>query len=207
MIRVLLNKSCNRISKQISCFSKVFFDELYEKFALDKEFWDNDMLDIYITNFQKFASNISERYNYPLDKIYDNIPVIIINNWRFNNKLINYIIERHNKKDCKKNCYHHDINGLNDKLVIRDIDYEDFQDHEIVCDLDGSETLQSNVNYENIITDLMEMIERKYKSDEIELYFRLNGTNKYTKRIFRYHEWIDGEWQKIDNYDLSPDTY
>lgn len=210
-LKALLNKSTNRISHKISCFSKIFFDELYEKFELNEEFWDNDLLDLYINDYKTFAKNISEEYNYPEDKICNNIPVIIVNEWRFNYKLIDYIIKRSNVKNYDKEYYYRpvddDVNGFNDKFVIRNIDYDDYEDHEIICESDGSERLQSVVNKDSIIEDLIEMIEKKYRHDDIEFYFRLNNTYKYTKELFRYHEWREGEWHKDDDYDLTPDSY
>jgi hypothetical protein len=209
--RVLLNKSCNRISTKLSCFSKLFFDELFDVFESDKNFWNNDLLHSYMNNYQQFISIISKKHNYPIDKLNDNIPVILVNNWRYNNKLIDYIIKRSTKKDYQKNYYYlpvdENVNGLNDVFVIRDVDYEDYENHEIIYNDNGEEILNSKINYKEIIDDLKSMIEDKYKYDEIEFYLKLNNVNKYTKRIFKYTEWIDGRWCEDDEYDISPDTY
>ena len=40
-VNVLLNKSESRLSRELSCFTKSFFEELYDKFKSDGYFWDH----------------------------------------------------------------------------------------------------------------------------------------------------------------------
>ena len=65
---------------------------------------------------------LDKKHNYSIDKLNDNIPVIpviLVNNWRYNNKLFDYIIKRSTKKDYQKTIkklllftVDEDVNGL-----------------------------------------------------------------------------------------------
>ena len=61
-VNVILNKSELRPSRELSCFTKSFFDELYDKFNLDDSFWDVYWFNLYIRNYDEFAQNIKEKY-------------------------------------------------------------------------------------------------------------------------------------------------
>ena len=209
-MNVILNKSKSRISQELSCFSKSFFDELYDKFKLDKEFWDNELLNLYLQNYDIFEQNIKTKYNIILNK--NDVPTILIKNWRYNRKLIDYIIKQ-KKQDYYLN---KDINGEHDKLYIAHVDYDDYENHEIEYEYNGEEFLYGKINYKEIIEDLQHMILKKYNcSDDIEFYFRLNNTNKYTYKCFEkyidnfdYWEKHSGEYEKeVLELDLEEDTY
>lgn len=123
-MKVLLNQSNNRQSLNISCFSKIFFDELYNKFRSESDFWNQYVLDLYLNYYSKFENytqQVANRNDYCLDK--NDVPTIMINNWRFNQKLISYIIE--NNLETKY------INGKNDEFIITDIDDEDIDEIQI----------------------------------------------------------------------------
>jgi hypothetical protein len=124
-VNVLLNKSESRPSRELSCFTKTFFEEIYDKFKTDGYFWDHHWFNLYTRNYDEFVKKIKEKYNVILDK--NNIPTLLIDNWRYNKKLIDYIIKEKNQ-NYYLNAY---INGDNDRLYIAQVDYDDYENHEI----------------------------------------------------------------------------
>ena len=119
-MKALLNQSKNRQSWNISCFSKIFFGELYNKYKSESDFWNQYLLNLYFNDYSKFEdyikTHVAYKDDYGLDK--NDVPTIIVNNWRYNQKLINYIFESDPEKKY--------INGKNDKFIITEIDDEDF---------------------------------------------------------------------------------
>ena len=59
MKRVIINQSNNKISWDTSFFSKLFFDELYEKFKLDITFWSIYWLDLYLEKYELFIKELN----------------------------------------------------------------------------------------------------------------------------------------------------
>lgn len=88
---VLLNKSDSRPSCELSCFTKSFFDELFNKFKSDGYFWNHKWFNLYTRNYEEFLQKIKEKYNITLQT--NDVPTILIDNWRYNKKLIDYIIK------------------------------------------------------------------------------------------------------------------
>jgi len=213
-VNVLLNKSESRSSRELSCFSKSFFDELYDKFKSDGYFWDHQWFNLYTRNYEEFVQKIKEKYNFTLQT--NDVPTILIDNWRYNKKLIDYIIT-----EKKQNYYlNAEINGDNDRLYIAYVDSDDFESHEICYGYGGQEILQSIINYKEIIQDLQKMILPHYRNgDDLEDYFRLNKVNKYTYMCFKkyidfnedymdYWEKYSGKYYKeILEVDLEADFY
>jgi hypothetical protein len=73
-VNVLLNKSESRSSRELSCFSKLFFDELYDKFKSDGYFWDHQWFNLYTRNYEEFVQKIKEKYNFTLQT--NDVPTI-----------------------------------------------------------------------------------------------------------------------------------
>jgi hypothetical protein len=178
-MKALLNQSNNRQSWDISCFSKIFFGELYNKYKLEPDFWNQYLLNLYFNDYSKFEDYIKKHVaykdDYELDK--NDVPTIIVNNWRFNQKLINYIIESNPEKKY--------INGKNDKFIITEIDDEDIDHIEIDSGCFGQESFRASVSYDQIIDDLTKMIFNKYDKVEIEQYLNNIPMYKYTKKILQ----------------------
>ena len=189
-VNVILNKSELRPSRELSCFTKSFFDELYDKFNLDDSFWDVYWFNLYIRNYDEFAQNIKEKYNVILNT--NDIPTILIKEWRYNQKLIDYIIKE-KKQDYYLNAY---INGNNDRLYIAHVDYDDYNNHEICYGDNGEEILQGKLNYKEIIQDLQSMLLPYYRNgDHLEEYFKQNNVNKYTYMCFKKYVEFDDTYR------------
>ena len=213
-VNVLLNKSESRPSRELSCFCKSFVDELYDKFKSDGYFWDHSWFNLYTRNYKEFTQKIKEKYNVTLD--INDVPTLLIDNWRYNRKLIDYI-----KKEKKQSYYlNSDINGTNDKLYIAKVDYDDYESHEIGYGYGGQEILYGKINYKEIIQDLQRMILPHFRNgDHLEEYFKSNNVNKYTYQCFKkyveyndeYREYWDrysGEYDKeILDFELEEDYY
>ncbi len=213
-VNVLLNKSESRPSRELSCFTKSFVDELYDKFKSDGYFWNHEWFNLYTRNYEDFLQKIKEKYNVSLQT--NDVPTILIDNWRYNQKLIDYIIKE------KKQDYYlkADINGTHDRLYIAHVDSDDFESHEICYGYGGQEILHGEINYKQIIQDLQEMILPHYHNgDHLEEYFKLHNVNKYTYNCFRkyvefdedYTEYWDkncGRYDKqILDFELEEDYY
>ena len=108
------------------------------------------------------------------------IPTFIVVDWRTNEKLINYIIERN--KDKSESELFRDINGPRDELKIIEVD--DDEDINIQYGCYGAEYIIGHINTEQIIKDLMIMVNKKYTKDEINEYLNSDEVYKYTKKCF-----------------------
>lgn len=197
---VLLNKSDSRPSHELSCFTKSFFDELYDKFKSDGYFWNHEWFNLYTRNYEEFIQKIKEKYNITLQS--DDVPTILIDNWRYNKKLIDYII-----KEKKQDYYlQANINGTNDRLYIAHVDSDDYESHEICYGYGGQEILQGKINYKEIIQNLQEMILPHYHNgDHLEEYFKSHNVNKYTYNCFR--KYIEFDEDYIEYWDRYRGSY
>jgi len=206
---ILLNKSESRPCRELSCFSKSFFDELYDKFKLDGYFWDHHWFNLYTRDYQQFTEKIKEKYNVALQT--NDVPTILIDNWRSNQKLIDYIIKENKIAD---------INGTHDRLYIAHVDYDDYKSHEIMYDSDDAEILKGKINYKEIIEDLQKMILPHFGNGNcLEEYFKSNCVNKYTYMCFKkyiefdkdyieYWEKNSGKYDKeVLDVELEEDSY
>ena len=182
MKQIILNRANYRPSWELSFFTKVFFNELYEKFKFDDQFWNKELLNKYVQDYNLFIVYLKNYYNIKND-IADDVPTIIVNNWRENKKLINYIIERNGNKD--KSELYKNINGSTDDLEILDIDEDDYNCNSYVeYGCHGRESFRASVNYDTIIDDLKKIIYEKYTKNEINEYLSKNNIYKYTKKCF-----------------------
>ena len=136
----------------------------------------------------------SENDRRKYDNLYDNINTQIITNWRTNIHLIEYIKSRNSDK-IDKNKLFEDINGTYDDLHIIEKETDEQFNIEFACY--GQEYIKENYYPDQIITDLYEMIKKKYNDDEILDYVNNNELYKYTKKFLKN--------QNVD--DLDGDEY
>lgn len=208
-IGVLLNKSESRPSPELSCFCKSFVDELFDEFRSDAYFWDHSWFNLYTRNYKEFTQKIKDEYNVTLD--INDVPTLLIHNWRYNKKLIDYIKKRKNQ---------YIINGTNDKIMIVHVDYDDYESHQINYGNGGQEILCGKINYKEIIQDMQKMIlPHFHDNNHLEEYFGCNNVNKYTYQCFKkYLVYNDEEpeyWdiyrgnydKKILDFELQEDYY
>jgi len=191
MTQIIINIG-NRPSK-LSFFRKSFIEELFKKFPIDTntDFWNKDIKDIIYNNIE------------------DNINTEIINNWRTNEKLIDYIKHRcinRFEKDHKK--IFEDINGEFDEFKIIELDCEDDQeDYEINYYDNNREYVTAKINYKEMLCELKDMIKEKIPEYAIESYFKWYNTNKYVKDfmkdIWEYRHPDDN----IEEYDFEGTNY
>ena len=192
MTQIIINVSEKRPSR-ISCFRKSFIEELFEKFSIESDFWNKTYLDLYLYDKTKFFDVLKD---HKLNNLEDNINTEIINNWRTNTDLIHYIKQR-NKK------LFEDINGELDKFKIITLDEDDDQeDYNIEYFHNNREYVQSKIDYKEMLKDLKKMIIDKIHLQDIALYYRLNGYNKYTKNFMKdVIDCGDGECFGCDEYE------
>ena len=214
MTKIIINISTTR-PKPISCFTKYFIEELFEKFPINTDFWNISNLDMYLYNKNKFFDYIKDyKYNNPKNNINTNI----IKNWRTNINLINYIIERKKNSIIDTEKLFEDINGELDEFKI--ITLDDEYDYDILYFDNNREYIQEKINYKEILYDLKKMIIDKIELYDINTYFRLSNNNKYTKKFMEdiincskgecfdcYDGNICYKNNYIDNYDFKGDTY
>jgi hypothetical protein len=174
-IPLLLNISTSRPS-HISFFSKTFFDQLYQRFRRNVNFWDNYWLDLYTNKYTEFEKKVHEEFNFPLDKIKNNVPTLIVDDWRYNLTLIDYIDQLDNKNI---------INGDFDKIVIKKLDTNDYEYHDIIHESNNYEIINIQIDLYDIIHDLKRLIDSRIHKDDIDFFFRLYGANKYTLQYIK----------------------
>ena len=197
-MKVILNRSGSRVKWGEHHFRHVFIVELMEKIPEDDiDFWNIHLLPMY----NEGKSNFRE------------VSTILINNWRYNQRLINYIIERKKDKLTKseienfglyydsntqreKSLLFDDINGEHDNFIITDIDDQDDAHGEISYGCFGQEHITAVIDYMQIISDLKKLIDVKYTQEEIHLFVDTNNLYKYTKRFL-----------KDPNFDFWGDEY
>jgi len=218
MTQIIINVSEKRPSR-ISCFRKSFIEELFEKFSIESDFWNKTYLDLYLYDKTKFFDVLKD---HKLTNLEDNINTEIINNWRTNTDLINYIEQRNKKyiNDYKK--LFGDIDGELDEFKIITLDKDDDQeDYNIEYFHNNREYIRAKINYKEMLKDLKNMIIDQIKLHDIAMYYRLNGSNKYTKNFMKdVIDCGDGEcfgcdeyehkcqkYSYEDDYDFEGDTY
>lgn len=182
MTQIIINISDKR-STTTSCFSKSFIEELFEKFSIESDFWNKTYLDMYLYDKAKFFEILQD---HKLNNLENNINTEIINNWRTNTDLINYIKERNKKyeKDYKK--LFEDINGELDKFKIITLDEDDDQEnYDILYFVNNREYVQAKINYIEMLIELKKMILDKISLHDIQSYFRYYNGNKYTKEFMK----------------------
>jgi hypothetical protein len=181
---IIINKG-KRPNWSISFFRKLFIEELFTKFPVESDFWNKSYLDLYLYNKDKFFNIMTKDDNRKDDNrkynnLYDNINTQIITNWRTNIQLIEYIKSRNSNK-------------INKDKLFEDITYDDLyiieketdENFNIEFSCYGHETIIEEYYPDQVISDLYEMIKKKYNDDEILDYINKNEMYKYTKKFLK----------------------
>lgn len=205
MVQIIINIS-NKRQSRISCFSKSFIEELFEKFPIESDFWNKTYLDMYLYDKAKFFEILQD---HKLNNLENNINTEIINKWRTNTNLINYICERNKKYKSDYKKLFEDINGELDEFKIITLDEDDDQeDYDIEYFDNNRECVKAKINYKEMLKDLKEMIIDKIKLHDIASYYRINGGNKYTKNFMKdVIDCANGECFDCDEYEHKCQKY
>lgn len=173
-MKIILNRSNSRQRKfNISYFNRKFIDELIKKFGIN----DNELWNSYFSKLKGIDEFYESIHIRDMIDMHSDVNTDIINNWRYNQKLINYIFERNKNNENK---LFDGINGKYDDMEIIDVDDEQVEYGRIDFGCFGTEYFRESINNEQIISELKKMIDDKYTKDDIDYYVKNNKLYKYT---------------------------